>query len=191
MSNSLEVKLVDSFVLNKLGEGHGESRLYLGGYSSLDTINKIFIPSENSIIQLKLLKSNILHTLGFFEPFYKNPKKFYLSNGKLLSFRQNLPELYETILASLENYQEDILESAELLSADKKGRSYLRVNKNSMLRKFFLPHSVKVIFSRQLSFFSNYVHCEIKPELIPIKKEIKVNNQKLTIEFDYFSDYEC
>ena len=191
MSNSLEVKLVDSFVLNKLGEGHGESRLYLGGYSSLDTINKIFTSSENSIIQLKLFKTNILHTLGFFEPFYKNPRKFYLSNGKLLSFKQNLPELYETILASLANYKEEILESAELLSADKKGRSYLRVNKNSILRKFFLPNSVKVIFSKQSSWFKDYVHCEVKPELIPIKKEIKVNSQKLSLEFDYFLDYEC
>ena len=38
----IEVKLVDSFVLNKIGEGHGESRLYLGGISSKQLIKTIF-----------------------------------------------------------------------------------------------------------------------------------------------------
>ena len=190
MIENLEVKLVDSFVLNKLGEGHGESRLYLGGYSNLKIINNIFQTKADSKITLKFFKSNILDTLSFFEPFYRNPKKFYLSNGKLHGFSKDLPKLYGIIQEILKNSSEEIFESGELLSADKKGRSYLRVEKNSLLRKFFLPHSVKVIFSRNASIIDAQVLCDIKPELIPIKKDIKVNNQKLSLEFDYFSNYE-
>ena len=190
MSECIEVKLVDSFVLNKLGEGHGESRLYLGGYSNLKIINNIFQAKQKSITTLKFSKSNISHALSFFEPFYKNPKKFYLSNGKLHGFKKDLPKLFEIIQEILKNSPEEIFESSELLSADKKGRSYLRVNKDSLLRKFFLPHSVKALFSRNSFLADEQVYCEIKPELIPIKKDIKVNNQKLSLEFDYFSNYE-
>ena len=76
MSNYLEVKLVDSFVLNKLGEGHGESRLYLGGHGLIEKINKIFCTLDNRSVELKLSKDNLLAVVNFYKPFFKNQKGF-------------------------------------------------------------------------------------------------------------------
>lgn len=183
---SIEVKLVDSFVLNKIGEGHGESRLYLGGMRSKQHIQTIF-NQDNPLEQtLRFSKKNILNTLGFFEPFFHNPKSFYLDNGKLISFTQPLSKIYNVNLKTLNEFKEEITEVAELLPSDKSGRTYLRVKKESLLRRFFLPHSVKVIFRKSEAF----IDCSIKPEIIPIKKAIKVNGEKHEVEFDYISEYD-
>ena len=182
----IEVKLVDSFVLNKIGEGHGESRLYLGGMSSKQHIQKIFNKDKPLEQALRFSKKNILNTLGFFEPFFLNPKSFYLDNGKLISFTQPLSNIYNDNLKTLDRLKEEITEVAELLPSDKSGRTYLRVKKESLLRRFFLPHSVKIIFKKREVF----IDCSIKPEIIPIKKAIKVNGQKHNVEFDYMSGYD-
>jgi len=182
----IEVKLVDSFVLNKIGEGHGESRLYLGGISSKQIIKTIFNQGKPLEQTLRFSKKNILNTLGFFEPFFLNPKSFYLDNGKLISFTQPLSNIYNNNLKTLNRLKEEITEVAELLPSDKSGRTYLRVKKESLLRRFFLPHSVKIIFKKREVF----IDCSIKPEIIPIKKAIKVNGQKHNVEFDYMSGYD-
>ena len=182
----IEVKLVDSFVLNKIGEGHGESRLYLGGMSSKQHIQKIFNKDKPLEQTLRFSKKNILNTLGFFEPFFLNPKSFYLDNGKLISFSQPLSKIYNKNLRTLNGLKEEIIEVAELLPADKSGRTYLRVKKESLLRRFFLPHSVKIIFKKNDIF----IDCSVKPEIIPIKKAIKVNGKKHNVEFDYMSRYD-
>ena len=182
----IEVKLVDSFVLNKIGEGHGESRLYLGGISSKQIIKTIFNQGKPLEQTLRFSKKNILNTLGFFEPFFLNPKSFYLDNGKLISFTQPLSNIYNDNLKTLDRLKEEITEVAELLPSDKSGRTYLRVKKESLLRRFFLPHSVKIIFKKREVF----IDCSIKPEIIPIKKAIKVNGQKHNVEFDYMSGYD-
>ena len=90
------------------------------GYSNLKIINNICQAKQKSITTLKFSKSNISHALSFFEPFYKNPKKFYLNNGKLHGFKKDLPKLFEIIQEILKNSPEEIFESSELLSADKK-----------------------------------------------------------------------
>ena len=52
-----------------------------------------------------------------------------------------------------------------------------------------MPHSVKLIMKEN----QGHVQCSIKPEIIPIKKPIKVNGEKHEVEFDYLSgyDFEC
>lgn len=189
MSNYLEVKLVDSFVLNKLGEGHGESRLYLGGHGLIEKINKIFCTLDNRSVELKLSKDNLLAVVNFYKPFFKNQKKFYLSNGKLLGFKHCLKDIWNENWQLIKNSDQYIYEPATIILPDKKGRTYLRVKPDSLLRKLFLPHSVRVIFSNDQNHF-NQVDCEIKSEIKPVKKQIKVNGTKLSIEFDYFNDFE-
>lgn len=185
----IEINLVDSFVLNKIGEGHGESRLYLGGKNSKELIGSIFNIKDPSNQVLAFSKKNIISTVKFFEPFFLSPKGFYLDNGKLISFKQPLSKIFDRNLRSLESKEEKITEQAELLTADGSGRCYLRVNKNSLLRHCFLPHSVKLIMKEN----QGHVQCSIKPEIIPIKKPIKVNGEKHEVEFDYLSgyDFEC
>lgn len=185
----IEINLVDSFVLNKIGEGHGESRLYLGGKNSKEVIDSIFNIKDPSNQVLAFSKKNIISAVKFFEPFFLNPKSFYLDNGKLISFKQPLSKIFNQNLRSLDSKQEKITEQAELLSADSSGRSYLRVKKTSLLRHYFLPHSVKLIMKEN----HGHVQCSVKPEIIPIKKPIKVNGKKHEVEFDYLSgyDFEC
>ena len=66
-----------------------------------------------------------------------------------------------------------------------KRRSYLRVNKDSLLRKFFLPHSVKALFSRN-SFLADEQVIVKSSRTNSIKKDIKVNNQKLYLSLITF-----
>jgi len=161
----------------------------LGGKNSKELIGSIFNIKDPSNQVLTFSKKNIISTVKFFEPFFLSPKSFYLDNGKLISFKQPLSKIFDRNLRSLESKEEKIIEQAELLSADGSGRSYLRVNKNSLLRHFFLPHSVKLIMKEN----QGHVQCSIKPEIIPIKKPIKVNGEKHEVEFDYLSgyDFEC
>ena len=186
LKSSIEINLVDSFVLAKIGEGHGESRLYLGGKSNKEIIESIFNIADPTNQILVFSKKNIINVVKFFEPFFINPKSFYLDNGKLISFKQPLKKIFEENMQSLEFKREEITEKAELLSADRSGRSYLRVKKTSLLRSYFLPHSVKLIMKES----QGYIKCSIKPEIIPIKKPIKVNGKKHEVEFDYLSSYD-
>ena len=62
----IEVKLVDSFVLNKIGEGHGESRLYLGGMSSKQHIQKIFNKDKPLEQTLRFSKKKYIKYVRFF-----------------------------------------------------------------------------------------------------------------------------
>lgn len=186
----MEIKLVDSFVLNKLGEGHGESRLYLGGKTSNNDIKDIFNLQKPSSQLLRLSKKNICKVLNFFESFYLNPKSFYLNNGKLISFKQPLKKIYIQNLQLLDSSANEIIERAELLDADKAGRRYLRVSEKSLLRKLFLPHSTKVILKKYHDGISHFIDCEFKPELKPVKKTIKVKNINHIVEFDYLNNYD-
>ena len=97
----IEINLVDSFVLNKIGEGHGESRLYLGGKNSKELIDSIFNTKDPSDQVLTFSKKNIISTVKFFEPFFLSPKSFYLDNGNLIYFKQPLGKIFDRNLRSL------------------------------------------------------------------------------------------
>ncbi|MDB9813353.1 hypothetical protein OAC45_02690 [Gammaproteobacteria bacterium] len=91
-----QISLVDSFVLTKLGEGHGESTLYLGGKNKVDEINDFFEnESFNTPFQAFLLTSNLLKILGFYRHFYMNPHDFYCADGHLISFKHDLPKILQ------------------------------------------------------------------------------------------------
>ena len=50
-----EIALVDSFVLTKLGEGHGESTLYLGGKGAHENISSFFDTQNSNSFEFDLV----------------------------------------------------------------------------------------------------------------------------------------
>ena len=132
-----KINLPDSFVINKLGEGHGESTLYLGGKRDHTHVYNLFKETLTKKHKLLFSSKNILQIINFYEPFYTNQHKFYLNNGELLGFKSNLKEVLkkEKIIQNKNNLIID--EEVEILKPDSQGRIYLRVDSLSILREYF------------------------------------------------------
>jgi hypothetical protein len=185
-----KISLVDSFVLNKLGEGHGESTLYLGGKTRHEDIAEVFKNAEANGIKLFFSKENILGILNCFKPYYLNQHGFYLNNGELLDFKNNLKEVFTNEVETINKKTSIFSEDVELLDADSQGRIYMRVESSSILRRVFLPHSVYCVILIHINNDVISPFCKFYPELEPIKKNIKYKNKKMKVEIDYFKRYE-
>lgn len=185
-----EIALVDSFVLTKLGEGHGESTLYLGGKGAHEDIASFFdAPFKDKMFQVYFSKANLLKILNFYQPFYKNPHSFYMSDGRLIEFQNDLSKLYDECFKKINTSDEYVSNEVELLNPDSQDRQYLRVFAGSILREMFLPYSVKICLKK--------IHLHNKPDLdiliecspyIAAKKHnIKVGGKSVKVEFNYFN----
>ena len=183
-----KINLPDSFVVNKLGEGHGESTLYLGGKKDHSHIYDLFKKLENELL---FSSKNILQILNFYEPFYVNQHKFYLNNGELLGFKSDLKDLLKKEKAIQEKNNSIINESVEILEPDSQGRIYLRVDSSSILRRVFLPYSVYCVLFKYISPSQEELpFCKFYPRLMSSKKNIRYKRMKMTIDIDYFTNYE-
>ena len=119
----------------------------------------------------------------FFENFYNKPHDFYLNTGEKISFKQNLFQVYKGAMNFFEELDDIYHENAFLISPDSQGRVYLRFLPDSILRRFFLPHSISCKFIR---INSRDIFCELYPVIMSTKKTIKLNNKKYWTEFNYF-----
>ena len=185
-----EIALVDSFVLTKLGEGHGEATLYLGGKKDHEDILSFFEDiSFNSIFTAYFAKSNLLKIFNFYEPFFQNPHSFYLSNGQLISFKQDLLQHYKKCISQINESDELIPNEFELLKPDSQGRIYLRVFSDSLLRRLFLPYSVKVSLQLIQLHKSNNPAILIAcyPFITSKNHNIKVGGESLKVEINYLN----
>ena len=185
-----QISLVDSFVLTKLGEGHGESTLYLGGKNKVDEINDFFEnESFNTPFQAFLLTSNLLKILGFYRHFYMNPHDFYCADGHLISFKHDLPKILQECEGELNAASDLISFYAELLTPDSQGRIYLRVSHDSFLRKFFLPYAVRISFKK--IYFTKKQKQAMLINCVPYferkLKNLKRGGKSLTVEFNYLN----
>ena len=185
-----EIALVDSFVLTKLGEGHGESTLYLGGKGAHEDIASFFdAPFKDKIFQVYFSKANLLKILNFYQPFYKNPHSFYMSDGRLIEFQDDLSQHYDKSIKKINASEEYIPNEVELLNPDSQDRQYLRVFAGSILREMFLPYSVKICFKK--IHLHNHHHLDILIECSPYiaakKHNIKVGGKSLKVEFNYLN----
>lgn len=186
-----KINLPDSFVINKLGEGHGESTLYLGGKRDHTHIYNLFKETLTKKHKLLFSSKNILQIINFYEPFYTNQHKFYLNNGELLGFKSNLKEVLkkEKIIQNKNNLI--IGEEVEILKPDSQGRIYLRVDSLSILRRIFLPYSVYCVLFKYISPSQEELpFCKFYPILTSSKKNIRYKKKKMTIDIDYFTNYE-
>ena len=183
-----KINLPDSFVINKLGEGHGESTLYLGGKKDHSHIYDLFKKLENELL---FSSKNILQILNFYEPFYVDQHKFYLNNGELLGFNSDLRDLLKKEKAIQEKNNSIINESVEILEPDSQGRIYLRVDSSSILRRVFLPYSVYCVLFKYISPSQEELpFCKFYPILMSSKKNIRYKRMRMTIDIDYFTNYE-
>lgn len=186
-----KINLPDSFVVNKLGEGHGESTLYLGGKKDHSHIYDLFKKSSKKKHELLFSSKNILQILNFYEPYYVNQHKFYLNNGELLGFKSDLKDLLKKEKAIQEKNNSIISEDVEILEPDSQGRIYLRVDSSSILRRVFLPYSVYCVLFKYISHSKEELpFCKFYPILMSSKKNIRYKRMKMTIDIDYFTNYE-
>lgn len=183
MSECIEVKLVDSFVKNKIGDGNGESTIYLGGKLKHQLILDVFGDFNKSKL-ITFTKSNLIKSIGFFQSFYENPHEFYLNTGETMSFKQDLSAIYKQALTWFKSCSAKIQEDAYLISPDTQGRVYLRFDPESFLRKFILPHSTICEFIKSKD---GELICTLIPDIMSTKKTIKIDGKKYWIEFNYFS----
>jgi len=183
-----QISLVDSFVLTKLGEGHGESTLYLGGKNKVDEITDFFgNEAINSPLQVCSSRLNLLKILNFYKSFYTNPHDFYLTDGNLISFKQDLSMLIQACMNELKQGSDLIYFDVELLPLDSQGRAYLRVAPDCLLRRFFLPYAVQISFKKiylqQQDKQVILIHCH--PYYEAKLRAIKVGGKSLSVEFNY------
>ena len=137
-----EISLVDSFVLNKLGEGHGESTLYLGGKKKHEQIYELFGNSPSAKIKLFFSKENFISILNFYEPYFKKPHGFYLNNGKLVTFKDGLYDI---------PIQKTVLHKDQYWSPRSTGFQYKKkLHKKKNIT--FLPSITKISSSSQKRF---------------------------------------
>ena len=185
-----EIALVDSFVLTKLGEGHGESTLYLGGKGAHENIASFFdTPFKDKMFQVYFSKANLLKILNFYQPFYKNPHSFYMSDGRLIEFQDDLSQHYDKSIKKINASEEYIPNEVELLNPDSQDRQYLRVFAGSILREMFLPYSVKICF-KKIHLHKNPhldILIECSPYIAAKKHNIKVGGKSLKVEFNYLN----
>jgi hypothetical protein len=185
-----EIALVDSFVLTKLGEGHGESTLYLGGKGAQEGISSFFdTSSKEKRFQVYFLKENILKVLNFYQAFYKNPHSFYMNDGRLIEFQDDLSQHYEKCIKKINASDEYISNEVELLNPDSQDRQYLRVFSGSILREMFLPYSVKICFIK-IHLHNNSdldILIECSPYIAAKKHIIKAGGKSVKVEFNYFN----
>ena len=186
-----KINLPDSFVVNKLGEGHGESTLYLGGKKDHADIYNLFKKSSAEKNELLFSSKNILQILNFYEPFYINQHKFYLNDGELLGFKYNLEDVFRREKVIQEENNPTINEKVEILEPDSQGRIYLRVDSSSVLRRIFLPYSVYCVLFKYIDPSKEEMpFCKFYPILQPSKKNIRYKKMKMTLDIDYFTSYE-
>jgi hypothetical protein len=186
-----KINLPDSFVINKLGEGHGESTLYLGGKRDHTHVYNLFKKSITKKHKLLFSSKNILQIINFYEPFYINQHKFYLNNGELLGFKYDLKGLLKKEKIIQEKNNSIIDEEVEILEPDSQGRIYLRVDSSSILRRIFLPYSVYCVLFKYISPSQGELpFCKFYPILTSSKKNIRYKKKKMTIDIDYFTNYE-
>jgi len=186
-----EIALVDSFVLTKLGEGHGESTLYLGGKGAHENISSFFdTPYKEKMFKVYFSKENLLKVLIFYQAFYKNPHSFYMSDGRLIGFKDNLAHHYDECFNKLNASDEYISNEVELLNPDSQSRQYLRVFAGSILREIFLPYSVKICFTKIHLHNNSYLDMLIKcsPYIAAKKHHIKVGGKSVKVEFNYLNN---
>lgn len=185
-----EIALVDSFVLTKLGEGHGESTLYLGGKGAHGDISSFFdTPYKEKMFQVYFCKENLLKVLNFYQPFFDNPHSFYISDGRLIEFQGDLSQHYEKCIKKINASDEYISNEVELLNPDSQDRQYLRVFSGSILREMFLPYSVKICF-KKIHLHNNPdldIVIECSPYIAAKKHNIKVGGKSVKVEFNYLN----
>lgn len=86
------ITLADSFLLNKIGKGHGEAKLYIGNKSEI--LYEFWENFCNENIEYFILKKDCYSYLQKAENEYKNPSQNYINKEKFsLIYNKNLEYL--------------------------------------------------------------------------------------------------
>ncbi|MBO5063799.1 MAG: HNH endonuclease [Campylobacter sp.] len=133
------ITISDSFIKggNKIGLGHGESKLYVGQVTDNKTIPFFNLTDENNIINCFILKSDLLQYLNDTMVEYKKPSQKY-QNIDLL------PNLWNIRLNNIQSKDELLYFNLKYLNKLKPPRIYLNSidgNENySIIREIALPN---------------------------------------------------
>lgn len=124
------ITLADSFLLNKIGTGHGEAKLYVGNES-----NELFNFWQDFNGKCFILKSDMLKFLQDAEEEYLNPQQEYVN-------KTNMPKIYSENINLVKNLEKEILYFQIYRVEITPPRVYINSNSSfyQFLRKLGLPN---------------------------------------------------
>jgi len=124
------ITLADSFLLNKIGSGHGEAKLYVGNESQ-----ELFSFWEDFNSKCFILKSDCIKFMQDAEDEYLNPQQQYLKKDKM-------PEIYTQNLELINAYDKEMLKFQTYRSDITPPRVYINSNSEiyTLIRALGLPN---------------------------------------------------
>lgn len=124
------ITLADSFLLNKIGSGHGEAKLYVGNES-----DELFSFWEDFNGKCFILKSDCIKFMQDAEDEYKNPQQQYLKKDKM-------PQIFEDNMNLINSYDNEMLKFQVYRSDITPPRVYINSNSEiyTLMRNLGLPN---------------------------------------------------
>lgn len=124
------ITLADSFLLNKIGQGHGEAKLYVGNES-----DELFSFWEDFSGKCFILKSDCLKFMQDAEDEYKNPQQQYIKKNKM-------SQIYDENIDLINSYDNEMLKFQIYRSEVAPPRVYINSNSEiyTLIRQLGLPN---------------------------------------------------
>lgn len=124
------ITLADSFLLNKIGSGHGEAKLYVGNVS-----DSLFSFWEDFNAKCFILKSDCIKFMQDAEEEYKNPQQEYIKKSEM-------PKIYDENIEKINSLEGEMLKFQIFRSDITPPRVYINSNSNiyNLIRCLGLPN---------------------------------------------------
>lgn len=158
------ITLADSFLLNKIGKGHGEAKLYIG--NSSEELYEFWENFSNENIEYFILKNDCYSYLQKAENEYKNPSQNYIN-------KENFSSIYSKNLEYLNKISDEKLTCEITLSEVKPPRIYLKSNAIfNIIRSIALPNfsyisviKMKEVKTKKIHFYFKLFFADNSTEL--------------------------
>lgn len=177
------ITLADSFLLNKIGQGHGEAKLYVGNES-----DELFSFWGNFDGKCFLLKSDCIKFMQDAEDEYKNPQQQYIKKDKM-------PQIYNDNIQLINSYNNEMLYFQIYRSEITPPRVYINSNSDiyTLIRQLGLPNisylsinKLKNLVTNEIVYyFKQFIDYHIETQSISIDE--KTEQEKIESSEDISS----
>ncbi len=167
------ITLADSFLLNKIGLGHGEAKLYVGNVS-----DELFEFWGNFNGKCFILKSDCIKFMQDAEDEYKNPQQQYIKKDKM-------PDIFENNMNVINSYEKEILYFQIFRSDITPPRVYINSNSDiyTLIRMLGLPNisylSINKLKDEKtqeiIYYFKQFIDYHLEPQSVSIDE---INEQE-------------
>lgn len=174
------ITLADSFVMNKIGTGHGEAKLYVGNYN--ERYHKFF---DNLGRDFFFLKKD-------FEKYLLDAKDEYLNPQQQYRKKEEMPDKYNVLTDNLKDYDNGLLK----FNMDRRDvappRVYLASKSDyfKFMRKVGIPNIsyLSILKLRNLSTKKVVYYCRIfidyKSDIVKYESPMELEQEKQILSSD-------